>query len=143
MKTQEQEIAEHRERLKDRSDDQLRTVIHSKVPHSAEHIAAQQLIDTRKTEKEEARHNEIQKKLEELKKPHWSTTYNFAATVIAAVASCLAVGLTAYQIRASKPAPEVPKSGPRLPAVQSRFSSSDKPSLNKQLQLSTTRKRKP
>ncbi|HEY6873053.1 MAG TPA: hypothetical protein VI298_10050 [Geobacteraceae bacterium] len=96
-----------------------------------------------KEEIDSIRHQEIQNKLEELKKPHWSTTYNFAATVIAAVASCLAVGLTVYQIRASKPSSEGQKSGSQMSAVQPYLSSSHKPLLHTQSQLSTTRKKKP
>lgn len=81
--------------------------------------------------------------IEKASRPHWSTTYNFWVTVIAATASCLAVGLTIYQIRSSQSAPVVQKVALPTPSVQSTDSSSRKPLLHTQLQLSTTRKKKP
>jgi hypothetical protein len=92
-----------------------------------------------KDEADSKRHHEIQDKLDELKRPHWSTNYNFAATVIAAVASCVAVVLTVYQIRASHPVSVVHKPEQPAPPVQLGLSSL---STRSQPQLSTTCKKK-
>jgi len=80
--------------------------------------------------------------IEKASKPHWSTTYNFWTTVVAALASCAAVYLAIYP-RPSQSFPEVQKSVLPAQSVQHPVSSSRKLLLHKQLQLSTTRKKKP
>jgi hypothetical protein len=76
-------------------------------------------------------------------KPHWSVTYNFWATVIAAIASCAAVYLAIFPPRSSQPAPEVRKTVQQVPAVQSVASSSRMQLLHTQPKLSSTQRKKP
>jgi uncharacterized membrane protein len=79
-------------------------LLRAKLTHkeySDPHIAAQELLDEmdhkRREEADEKRHQEVQAKLAELQRSHWTVVPNFWLTVIAAVASVIGVILAVLQ----------------------------------------------
>jgi len=90
-----------------------------------EHIRT--LIALKNKEKlDEARHHEIQNKLEELKKPHWTVNPTFWVSLVAMIAACIAAYFTVFP-RSSQPASGGQKPLGTKPSVQSDVSKSQKP----------------
>jgi hypothetical protein len=115
------------------ADSELIHMMHQWVPYSAMHIAAKQLLEERRQtsnkerEKlETARHIEIQKKLEELKKPHWTTKYGFWVALVAMLAACIAAYFTVFP-RSSQSGSAVYKPLETKPSIHSDVSRSQRP----------------
>lgn len=93
----DEQIAMYRKAYAQKSDSDLIHEMHRWVPHSEMHIAAKQLLEERRyaaqverDKREDERHREIERRLDELRRPHWTVRPNFAFTVIGASAAVAA-----------------------------------------------------
>jgi hypothetical protein len=97
MTTIAEAVVQWRRGFESKTDSELRHELVKNNPTHPAHIAATQLLGERQVKREQDRHEAIEKKLEELKagvielkKPHWTVSWNFLFTVIGAVAAVLA-----------------------------------------------------
>ena len=100
------------------SDDDLVLMMHKQVPHGPYHIAAKQELAARHEAREQARHRELESRLDDLKIPHWTGRYTFG---FAAAAVIIALGAWFFP-RAPVAPTSLPPSGsdraPLLPSPQ-------------------------
>lgn len=120
-------IDKHKEAFRSKSDSELISLYRQFQPHAEMSLAAQQILHERKIEAEKAReereiarHQETQNKLEELKKPHWTVSPNFWFTFIAAISGVAGCLLTWHSARQ-------PKSLPPAAVQQSAMSTAQQP----------------
>ena len=86
----EREIEGYRKAYAECTDAQLINHTHQWNPSCAQHIAAQQLLAERREQKAEERHQKIEGRLDELKRPHWTVLPNFWLIALSAVAAVVA-----------------------------------------------------
>jgi len=113
--TLEHEIQNYISAFAHKTDEELMRETHRWVAHSEQHIAAKILIEQRRKAKEKAqeeleqlRHSEIQRQLEELKRPHWTVLPNFWLTFASAIAAVIAAYLGWLALKATTSAPPSP-----------------------------------
>jgi len=111
----EHEIQNYISAFAHKTDEELMRETHRWVAHSEQHIAAKILIEQRRKAKEKAqeeleqlRHSEIQRQLEELKRPHWTVLPNFWLTFASAIAAVIAAYLGWLALKATTSAPPSP-----------------------------------
>jgi hypothetical protein len=100
------------------TDDELVLMMHKQMAHGPNHIAAKQELAARHEAREQARHREIEARLDDLKIPHWTGRYTFGFAVAAVI---IALGAWFFP-RAPVAQTSLPPSGsdraPLLPSPQ-------------------------
>jgi hypothetical protein len=85
-----EDIQNRRNDYADYTDAELIHTTYQFTEFTAQNIAAQQLLAERREFREEQRNQKIEKRLNELKKPHWSVVPTFWLTFLGAVSAALA-----------------------------------------------------